>query len=33
VYGQPLLDLPRDTPEALCVFLEAFEGPLICCST
>src|SRR5258706_11398349 len=31
VYGRPLLDLPRDLyipPEALCVFLEAFEGPL-----
>ena len=31
VYGEPLLDLPQDLyipPEALRVFLEAFEGPL-----
>lgn len=31
LYGQPLLELPRDLyipPEALEVFLEAFEGPL-----
>jgi segregation and condensation protein A len=31
VYGQPLVDLPHDLyipPEALRVFLEAFEGPL-----
>lgn len=31
LYGQPMLELPRDLyipPEALEVFLEAFEGPL-----
>jgi len=31
VYGEPLLELPRDLyipPEALSVFLETFEGPL-----
>jgi segregation and condensation protein A len=31
VYGQPLNDVPHDLyipPEALRVFLEAFEGPL-----
>ena len=31
VYGQPLLDMPHDLyipPEALQIFLEAFEGPL-----
>ena len=31
IYGQPMLDMPQDLyipPEALCVFLEAFEGPL-----
>src|SRR5258706_6587660 len=31
VYGQPLNDIPHDLyipPEALRVFLEAFEGPL-----
>jgi len=31
IYGQPMLDLPQDLyipPEALRVFLEAFEGPL-----
>ena len=31
IYGQPMLDIPQDLyipPEALCVFLEAFEGPL-----
>jgi segregation and condensation protein A len=31
VYGEPLLDVPQDLyipPEALRVFLEAFEGPL-----
>ncbi len=31
IYGQPLLDMPRDLyipPEALRVILEAFEGPL-----
>jgi segregation and condensation protein A len=31
VYGRPLNDLPHDLyipPEALRVFLEAFEGPL-----
>ena len=31
IYGQPLIDMPRDLyipPDALRVFLEAFEGPL-----
>ena len=31
VYGEPMLDMPRDLyipPDALRVFLEAFEGPL-----
>src|SRR2546421_8152279 len=31
IYGQPLIDLPQDLyipPDALRVFLEAFEGPL-----
>src|SRR5512139_506704 len=31
IYGQPLLELPRDLyipPEALEIFLETFEGPL-----
>src|SRR5574343_1919540 len=31
LYGEPLFDLPRDLyipPDALQVFLEAFEGPL-----
>lgn len=31
IYGQPMLDMPQDLyipPEALRVFLEAFEGPL-----
>ena len=31
IYGQPLVDMPRDLyipPDALRVFLEAFEGPL-----
>src|SRR5690554_838371 len=31
LYGEPLFDLPRDLyipPDALRVFLEAFEGPL-----
>jgi segregation and condensation protein A len=31
IYGEPLLELPRDLyipPEALSVFLETFEGPL-----
>ena len=31
VYGQPMLEMPQDLyipPDALEVFLEAFEGPL-----
>ncbi|HNM56361.1 MAG TPA: segregation/condensation protein A, partial [Thauera aminoaromatica] len=31
IYGEPLLELPKDLyipPDALQVFLEAFEGPL-----
>ena len=31
IYGQPLVDMPRDLyipPDALRIFLEAFEGPM-----
>ncbi len=36
LYGEPLFALPQDLyipPDALEVFLEAFEGPWTCCST
>jgi segregation and condensation protein A len=36
LYGEPLLKLPTDLyipPDALEVFLDAFEGRWTCCST
>ena len=36
IYGEPLLELPKDLyipPDALEVFLDAFEGRSICCCT
>ncbi len=36
VMGKAVTELPKDLyipPHALEVFLEAFEGPLTCCST
>ncbi len=36
LYGEPLFALPQDLyipPDALEVFLEAFEGRWTCCST
>ena len=36
LHGEPMVDLPEDLyipPEALEIYLDAFEGPWTCCST